>query len=92
MRYLSSKSEDQIEYYLKLSRRPVAGKKFSKYKGITSNPNLNKPYRASLTFMGRRLFIGTFATEIEAAMAWNEVALRVIGERALLNVFDDTNE
>jgi len=87
-----TKNVDEKEYYIKLASRPNSKKKFSKYKGVTSNNNPKKPYRASLAYQGRRWFIGAFENEIDAAKAWNKLALHVIGNHVLINVFDDTEE
>lgn len=86
------KNVDEKELYVKLASRVNARKKFSKYKGVGKNDNPKKPYRAAFSYQGKRIFVGVFETEIEAAKAWNRVALSVIGEHALLNTFDDVKE
>jgi hypothetical protein len=83
------KNVDEKEHYIKLASRPSARKKFSKYRGVTKNNNPKKPYRASLNYQGRRWFIGVFENEIDAAKAWNKLALVIIGDHALINKFDD---
>jgi len=83
---------DEKEHYIKLSSRPRNKPQFSKYKGVSKNNDPKKPYRAALTFQGRRWYIGAFVDEIEAAKAWNKTALAVIGEHALINTFDDVEE
>jgi len=83
---------DQKELYIKLASRKNARKEFSKYKGVSKNGDPKKPYRASLSYQGRRIYIGAYDNEIEAAKAWNRVALVVIGAHALVNKFDDAEQ
>lgn len=87
-----TKNVDEKEHYIKLASRPNTKKKFSKYRGVTKNNNPKKPYRAALSYQGRRWFIGAFENEIDAAKAWNKLALIVIGDHALINKFDDVEE
>jgi hypothetical protein len=77
------------EYYQKLASRPFPKGKFSKYRGVQRNRNPKKPYRASFKYAGRSYYIGSYATELEAARAYNEAAKKIIGDHALLNVLDD---
>jgi hypothetical protein len=43
------------------------------------------PWRAALGYRGARHYLGTFSTEREAALAYNEAALRIIGDHAVIN-------
>jgi hypothetical protein len=47
-----------------------------------------------LAFKGKRYRAGVFATEEEAAIAWNKMALRIIGPLAIrrLNVVPNRGE
>ena len=56
----------------------------SKYKGVSISHNYF-PVKYSATVAGK--FIGLFKTEIEAARAYNKVALEKFGEYARLNEF-----
>lgn len=85
MGYYLSKKQSAAEKYQQLARRPSARKKFSVYRGVTSNANPKKPYRASLFYQGRKYFLGAYETELEAARAYNEHASRIIGDHAILN-------
>ena len=67
----------------------VRGRKFNKWKGVNREMRTKTPkYRAQLQKNGIRYIEGPFDTEIEAARAYNDLALKHFGEFALLNVFD----
>jgi len=65
------------------------GKIYSKHKGVTSSYYATKPFRASLFFEGKRISLGFFKTEKEAAIAYNQAASKYFGEFARLNVVED---
>lgn len=81
--YYGNKSDK--EYYLNMANRPKPKNSFSKYRGVAKNTNSNNPYRASFKYKGRTYYLGAYATELEAARAYNKAAAVVIGEFALLN-------
>ena len=85
MGYYLNKKKGVAEQYQTMARRSSARKKFSEYRGVTSNPNPRKPYRASLCYQGKKYFLGGYETELEAARAYNEHAARIIGDHAILN-------
>lgn len=68
----------------------------SRFKGVfyhpakKYNPNSSeaKPWRAYTRVMGKRKWLGYFATEFEAAMAYNRFAAKEFGEFACFNRFD----
>lgn len=72
-------------YYQRLANRPLPKSKFSSYRGVQKSGNPRKPYRASFRYAGRSYYIGSYVTEVEAALAYNKVVKKVIGEHALLN-------
>lgn len=78
-------SKSEIEFYLVHARRPLSGNKVSRFRGVQKNSNPAKPFRVAITFNGRRFMGGVFSNEIEAAKAYNALALRVIGPSAILN-------
>lgn len=61
----------------------------SRYKGVSWNQNnkkLSKPWRAKITLPdGTRLSLGLYATEEEAAEAYNQAAVQHHGQFARLN-------
>jgi len=60
----------------------------SRYKGVTrrkDRTNCSKPWKARIGVDGDRIAIGYYATEKEAAMAYNEAALKYHREFARLN-------
>lgn len=56
----------------------------SKYKGVFWNSK-NRNWRSAISKEGKKLNIGSFKLEIEAAKAYNIKALEVFGEFAKLN-------
>jgi hypothetical protein len=65
------------------------GNKHSKYKGVTLRKELkSKPWEAFIYANRTHRRLGYFATEIEAAEAYNKAALQMYGEYAKLNELD----
>lgn len=71
----------------KLANR--TNKLYSKYKGVTSSYKPTKPFRATIFFNGKRISLGLFHKEEDAAIAYNKAALKYFGEFAKLNVIDN---
>jgi len=88
MGYYLNKRKTEAEIYQKLAKRPPNKNKTSKYRGVGKNSNPNKPFRATLNYQGKKYYFGAFETEIEAAIAYNEAAVKIIGAHAVLNTFD----
>lgn len=61
------------------NRIKTSNKKLSKYKGVSKN----KHYTWKATIQDK--FLGCFATEEEAALAYNKAAVEIFGEYAKLN-------
>lgn len=58
----------------------------SHYKGVGRDlRNNTKPWKAEIKANNRRIWIGTFSTELEAALAYDEAAKQYHGEFARLN-------
>ncbi len=72
-------------YYLSMANRPRPKNGTSTYRGVSRSSSPNLPWRAALGYRGARYYLGSFATEREAALAYNEAALRIIGEHAVIN-------
>jgi hypothetical protein len=60
----------------------------SPYKGVESSDGTVRPWRARITFGGKRRHLGSFATEEEAALAYDHAARESFGEFAWLNFPD----
>lgn len=82
-------SKSEIEFYLVHARRPLPKSKVSRFRGVQRNTNPKKPFRVAICFNGRRFFGGAFCDEIEAAKAYNTLALKIIGPNAILNDIPD---
>ena len=66
-------------------RSPVqVGVNPSKYKGVTWRNDRGK-WRSNITHCGRRIYLGLYDTEEEAALAYNVAAKEIFGEYAKLN-------
>jgi hypothetical protein len=52
------------------------------FKGVTPNGN---GFRAEIYYQGKRINIGTYPTALEAAIAWDQEALKIFGARPDLN-------
>jgi hypothetical protein len=91
MGYYLNKNVDPKEHYLKMTTRSNSRKKFSRFRGVTKSGNLKKPYAVTLTFQGKRHFLGHYETELEAARVYNEKAPIIIGDFAILNDLEGVN-
>lgn len=89
--YLFNKSSDR-DIYLSLANRPKRTGAFSEYRGVSVTNNPKRPFRAALRHKGRYYYLGSYVTEREAAEAYNEGALRIIGDYALINDFSEDLE
>ncbi len=56
----------------------------SRYKGVVRRGDY-KRWRARISFRGRRIHLGNFGDEIQAAMAYDDKAIELFGEFAYLN-------
>lgn len=65
------------------NRRPQSGS--SRFKGVTRSGSKLPLWRVYITANRKRLYLGTFADEIEAAKAYDAKAKELYGEFALLN-------
>lgn len=81
--YYNTTTMSRVERWLQLTARPHSVRGESKYRGVSRSANHpDRPWRAALTFQGRNYYGGQFATQEEAALAWNAMVLRYIGPDA----------
>lgn len=68
------------------SRRNIVGKT-SRFKGVSSHRKhvLGRPWQATITVHSKQQFLGYYATQEEAASAYDLAAIRFFGEFALTN-------
>lgn len=59
----------------------------SKYKGVFYDKRYSNPWRAYITVEKKRIYLGNFSTEINAATAYNNAALKYHKEFAVINIF-----
>lgn len=64
------------------SNKPRGEGLTSKYKGVNKS---GKNWRAEIRINRQGIYLGTFKTEIEAMLAYNEAAIKYFGEFAKLN-------
>ena len=72
-------------FYRSMANRPLPKNKTSRFRGVQQNRDPQKPFRVAFSFNRTRYYVGAYADEIEAARAYNEAVLRVIGDQAILN-------
>jgi len=79
---------------LERQRRVNAGKKkyqqnlpdTSQYRGVTRmTGRRKKPFKASIKHNGKKIHIGMFASEIDAAKAYDQMAIQLKGSSAITN-------
>jgi hypothetical protein len=70
------------------NRRPIGGK--SQYKGVTWNRHIEK-WTAKIWIDYKCIYLGSYKTEREAAVAYDNAAIKHFGEFAKLNL-QATNE
>jgi len=54
------------------------------YRGVSDSRGLG--YHATIQFQGKRIELGNFVTKEDAALAYNEAAIKYFGEHAFQNV------
>lgn len=57
----------------------------SKFKGVNYEKNMNK-WKSQIQAYGKKIYLGIYKTEIDAAKAYNEAAEKYHGEFARLNI------
>ena len=69
------------------NRRKPKGRSSSRFKGVSREPAAQneKVWRATIQANGRKMHLGLFANEADAAVAYDDAALRFFGEFALTN-------
>ena len=69
-------------------RTQSGGRASSKYKGVSfmKGEKRTKPWRATITIEGKVVPLGVYATQEEAALAYNKAAVKYFGEFSKLNI------
>lgn len=62
----------------------IPGRGSSKYKGVCQRSNGNM-WQAFIGLNNKRIFLGSFEDEVEAAIAYNNAAIKYFGEYARIN-------
>jgi hypothetical protein len=70
-----------------MNSRKLQGNTTSKYKGVSFHARPRR-WVAAIIPNGKKIQIGTYLTEIEAAIAYNKAAIKYFGEYAWLNKID----
>ena len=69
-----------------MNQRPQRNNKYSSFKGVCFMKGKRNPWTAHIGLNNKLIHIGYFPSEIEAATAYNESALKYHGEFARLNI------
>lgn len=77
---------DDIQSSISIAPRKtiIQSNNSSGYRGVSYRKD-NKKWRAEINYQGRKIIIGLFITAIEAAKAYNQTAIKYLGEKAKLN-------
>lgn len=67
------------------TKKPKSGVS-SIYKGVCAEKSKTSPWRAYITVDYKRIHLGSFKTQEQAAQAYNKAAIKYFGEYARLNV------
>jgi hypothetical protein len=73
---------------LKIQAAKLRRKKLSsRYKGVSFQKDINK-WTSKIAINKRRIYLGSYNSEEEAALAYNKAALEIFGENAKINVIE----
>jgi group I intron endonuclease len=85
------KSKETKENMSKAQRFRKMKNASSEYIGVYFSKDIKK-WKASISYNGKQISIGSFTTEEDAALAWNKKAIELYGDDVILNVVCNTKE
>jgi hypothetical protein len=74
-----------------LANRPIQKHNTTGFKGVSYDPK-NKKFRAAIQFNGKHIFLGRFDGIKDAALAYNNAAMKFFGEFAKPNEIQQENK
>lgn len=87
--YSGNRSEEYYYKALALRQQSSTRPQFSRFRGVQRSNSLAKPYKVLYRHKGISYYLGNFADELEAAKAYNNSVLQVIGPYAIINDLSD---
>lgn len=87
LNYVSDSEIDLNEKIEKITKKEILDSRSSRYKGVSLD-NKTSTWRARIVKDGKRISLGYFNTEEEAAIKYNEAAIKYFGNSVEINVIN----